>query len=154
MYEMRTTEERQQIVAQIEKMRQEGRSVEDACKEVGINASQYYFWKDGKKLGSGNKRMNVPEKDELLKEWMEAQGTGMTMKEFEKSHGMYPTQLYRMLNPKKRHKKTVGARTIVPVQKNGISDEVKALKAENEQLKMLVAELSLDRRSLIEYAGR
>lgn len=44
---MRSVEERNELVAQVDTYRAAGMTVEGACKKAGISYSNYYFWRDG-----------------------------------------------------------------------------------------------------------
>lgn len=109
-----------------------------------------------------NVRRTREEMKAILDEWEQKKAEGMKMIDFAKSKGLYPTALYQwrssLAGNKRRsyykRKHEVEGRTIVAVDQGDDRKRIKQLEDENRALKILVADLSLDRKSLIEYAGR
>jgi len=149
-----TDDERMQKVNEVDQYRREGMNAQQAVQKAGITYFIYNGWKN--KFGLNPKAY----KERTAEEWApiiaeyEQRKDQLTLKGFCLEKGIKPTTFLSALS-RSRKQAEKAVRTIVPlVHTNGSSDEIKILKAENLELRLLISDYALDIQALKKYSGR
>lgn len=155
-------EYKDQMVAKVDALRVGETTIEQACKKVGISWPQYYAYKRDRRK-SGDSRTDSFRKPTVLTEEIVRsaikmnQVEGRTYAEIAERHGISTSTLtsgiYRLRHKDDGNGNGEPVREIVKM--SGSKDnETKQLRVENQRLKMIVADLMLDKTALIEYNER